>query len=133
MVEELVDGRAVINNPAGHLDEDESFADAVMREVREETGWEFAPECISGLYLWKSDRGRTFLRVNFLGSCTAHDPGRALDAGVLRARWMTRAELAAQPQRLRSPMVLRCIDDALAGKRFPLDLLTHIDGDERLV
>jgi len=126
VVEEIVEGREVVNNPAGHLERDESLLEAVVREVREETGWGFVPDHVTGLYLWTSESGRTFLRVNFSGRCTEHDRYRPLDDGIVRVRWMSRADLGACAPRLRSPMVLRCIDDHLAGKRFPLDVLTHL-------
>jgi len=129
MVEELVEDRAVFNQPAGHLDEDESLVEAVVREVLEETAWEFAPEHVTGLYLWKSASGRTFLRVNFFGHGLRHHAERELDDGILRAVWMTRDELHAEADRLRSPMVLRCIDDHLDGRRYPLDVLTHLETD----
>lgn len=129
MVEELVEGRAVFNQPAGHLDEDESLVEAVMREVLEETAWEFVPEHVTGLYVWKSNSGRTFLRINFFGQCLKHHAERGLDEGILRAVWMSRDELVAAGDRLRSPMVLRCLDDHLAGRRYPLDVLTHLETD----
>lgn len=129
MVEELVEDRPVFNQPAGHLDEDESLVEAVMREVLEETAWEFVPEHVTGLYLWKSNGGRTFLRINFFGHCLRQRAERDLDDGILRAVWMSRAELVAVGDRLRSPMVLRCLDDHLAGRRYPLDVLTHLETD----
>jgi len=132
VVEELVEGREVINNPAGHLEESETLSDAVVREVLEETGFEFKPDYITGLYLWTSISGRTFLRINFVGHCGAHDQYRPLDDGILRVRWMSREDLAASSPRLRSPMVLRCIDDALAGRRYPLEVLNHLEGDDPL-
>ena len=132
VVEELVDGREVINNPAGHLEESETLLDAVVREVLEETGFEFLPDYVTGLYLWTSISGRTFLRINFVGRCGAHDQYRPLDDGILRVRWMSREDLAASSPRLRSPMVLRCIDDALAGRRYPLEVLNHLEGDDPL-
>lgn len=126
MVEELIEGRAVFNQPAGHLDEDESLHDAVVREMLEETGWGFEPEQLVGVYLWKAASGRTFLRVAFHGRLLDHDPARPLDDGILRTLWLSRAELAADPARLRTPLVLRCIDDHRAGRRHPLDLLAHL-------
>lgn len=126
VVEELIEGRAVLNQPAGHLDEDESLIAAVEREMLEETGWTFAPEHLIGVYLWKSPQGRTFLRASFGGRLLAHDATRPLDEGILRTLWLTRAELAADAARLRTPLVLRCIDDHLAGIRHPLAVLNHL-------
>lgn len=127
MVEEESDGAIVYNQPAGHLDPDESLYDAVIRETDEETAWQFDPEYITGVYLWKQpDYERTFLRVAFTGSCHSHRPEQALDDGIIRAVWMTREELIERKTQLRSPMVLRCIDDYLANKRYPLDMLINL-------
>jgi len=127
MVEEKSDGQIVFNQPAGHLDPDESFIEAVIRETREETAWRLHPQAITGLYRWKQpDSDRTFTRVAFCGLCDDHRPGQALDQGILRAVWMTRDELIENTEKLRSPMVLRCIDDYLSGKRYPLDLLVDL-------
>jgi phosphatase NudJ len=124
IVEESVAGAAVFNQPAGHLERDETLLEAVRREVKEETGWAYEPEALIGVYLFPdSDAGVTYLRFCFSGSCDAHDPEQQLDAGIVRAVWLTRAELDAEAERLRSPLVLRCIDDYLAGRRYPLELL----------
>ncbi len=127
VVEELIAGRKLYNQPAGHLDPDESLIDAVIRETREETAWSFTPDAVTGIYLWKHpDNGETFLRVAFCGSCNDHDPDQALDAGILRACWKTRDELLSLRTQWRSPMLMSCIDDYLAGKRYPLDMLANI-------
>lgn len=128
VVEESIAGRAVFNQPAGHLEDDESLVDAVVREVREETGWRFTPSHVVGIYLWRSPEGATSLRVAFGGEVDDHDPSRALDHGILRWTWIGRAALAGSG-RLRSPLVLRCIDDARAGARHPLALLAHVPTD----
>ena len=126
MVEEDADAHIVFNQPAGHLEKDESLVEAVKREVLEETAWEFQPEAVVGLYLYHNPRvDITYLRVCFAGTCIRHHPDRKLDAGVLRAVWMEKAELEANRDRLRNTMVLRCVEDYLAGKRYPLDLLNH--------
>jgi 8-oxo-dGTP pyrophosphatase MutT (NUDIX family) len=127
MVEEKVRGSVVINNPAGHLEEDESFVDAVCRETLEETGWEFEPDAVTGIYLWRNlSLGTTFLRIAFCGQCLKHHPDRPLDLGIVGPRWCTRAELGNGALTLRSPLVTRCIDDYLAGQRFPLEILTYL-------
>jgi 8-oxo-dGTP pyrophosphatase MutT (NUDIX family) len=128
MVEEEVDGAVVYNQPAGHLDDGESLLAAVARETREETGWQFEPQWLVGLYRWRSPAaGTTFLRVCFAGHCLHHDATRPLDEGILAAPWLSREELLREPARLRSPMVLRCIDDYLAQRRYPLDLLVDLE------
>ncbi len=127
MVEELIDGNRVFNQPAGHLDPDESLIDAVIRETREETAWQFLPEAVTGIYLWKHpDNGESFLRVAFCGQCSDHDSEQNLDDGILQAVWKSRDELIQHEQNLRSPMVINCIDDYLAGKRYPVDILINI-------
>ena len=127
MVEEESDGAIVYNQPAGHLDPNESLIDAAIRETREETAWQFHPEAITGIYRWKQpETERTFVRFAFCGQCSDHQPQQPLDEGILRAVWMSRDELLEQSEKLRSPMVLRCIDDYLAGQRYPLALLSEI-------
>ncbi|MCC5867668.1 MAG: NUDIX hydrolase [Gammaproteobacteria bacterium] len=128
MVEELIGGLSVLNQPAGHVEHGESLVEAVIRETLEETAWALEPEAVTGIYLWQTpDQARSYLRVAFAGQCRGHDAERSLDTGILNALWMTRAQIAAQPNRLRSPMVLRCIDDYLSGVRYPLDCLTQVE------
>lgn len=130
IVEELIAGQRVLNQPAGHLEPGESLVEAVIRETLEETAFALEPEAVTGIYLWQTpDQRRTFLRVAFAGQCRGHDPHRRLDVGILRADWLTREEIAGNCHRLRSPMVLRCIDDYLAGVRYPLDCLTQVGSD----
>jgi 8-oxo-dGTP pyrophosphatase MutT (NUDIX family) len=131
MVEELVGGRTVINQPAGHVERGETFIDAVVREVREETAWRFVPAAINGVYLWQHpDSGERFLRVAFCGNCEDHDARLALDDGIIRTLWLTRAELVKRRDALRSPMVLRVIDDYLQDVRFPLSMFQHLEIDD---
>jgi 8-oxo-dGTP pyrophosphatase MutT (NUDIX family) len=127
LVEERASGRIVINQPAGHLESGESFIDAVIRETLEETGWTFRPQAVVGVYVWQPEHlSRTFLRVAFSGVLESHDPARPLDHGILRTRWCGRDQLLAQQAKLRSPLVLSCIDDYLAGARYPLELISHL-------
>ena len=127
LVEERASGRIVLNQPAGHLESGETFLDAVVRETLEETGWIFRPEAIVGVYVWQPEQhARTFLRVAFSGILEIHDPDRPLDHGIVRTRWCGRDQLVALQTKLRSPLVLSCIDDYLAGVRFPLELISHL-------
>ncbi|MEO6185694.1 MAG: NUDIX hydrolase [Steroidobacteraceae bacterium] len=127
MVEERIGDAIVFNQPAGHVEDGESIITAVVRETLEETAWQMQPRHLIGLYLWRNPgNGRSTLRIAISGDVHAHEAARRLDHGILAAHWMTREALLAQPHRLRSPMVLRCIDDYLAGKRFALDALTHM-------
>jgi len=133
VVEERISGRLVINQPAGHLEDGETLVDAVVREAREETAWRFAPQALVGTYLWRNPlNGRSFLRFAFCGEVEDHRPQQALDKGIIRALWLTQAELAAQPVRLRSPLVMRCIEDYLSGKRQPLDTVACLDLESAL-
>ena len=127
MVEENCGGAIVINQPAGHLEQNESLVEAVIRETLEETAWHINPTDIIGIYQWTNDDDQhTFIRIGFTGECFAHDPARRLDHGIIRALWLTREELEEQTCRLRSPMVMQCVEDYLAGRRYPLELLSKI-------
>ncbi|HEX5047998.1 MAG TPA: NUDIX hydrolase [Gammaproteobacteria bacterium] len=127
VVEELVNGRPVLNQPAGHLEPHESLVEAVIRETREETGHSFEPREVVGLYQWRSEEtGTAFLRVVFCGPANAPAKPAPLDDGILGFHWLGAAELERRQHQLRSPMVLRCLEDYLAGVRYPLDVLTHI-------
>jgi len=127
MVEEQSADGEVINQPAGHLENGETVIAAVKREMLEETTWTFEPDAIVGIHLWRHPiTTASFLRISFSGRCLRHDPNRTLDTGILRTLWLSKEELAAQQSRLRSPLVLRCIDDYLDGERYPLGLLKSL-------
>ena len=133
VVEERIAGRLVINQPAGHLEDGETLVEAVIREAREETAWHFTPQALIGTYLWRNPlNGRSFLRFAFCGDVDDHRPQQPLDQGIVRSLWLTQAELASQPARLRSPLVMRCIDDYLFGKRQPLDSVACLDLESAL-
>lgn len=127
MVRESIQGQAVYNQPAGHLEENETLLEAVIRECLEETAWHIRPLVISGIYQWTQPTNRqTFLRVCFKAENLQHEPNRELDSGIIAAEWLSRDELVQQQDALRSPLVLRCIDDYLAGHQYPLQLISHI-------
>ncbi len=126
VVEETVGGARVLNQPAGHLEPDESLFDAALRETLEETGWDVELTAFIGAYQWKSPvDGRHFLRMAFAAEPLLHHAGRALDEGIIQALWLTPGELQAESARHRSPLVWRAVEDFLAGRRFPLQALTH--------
>jgi ADP-ribose pyrophosphatase YjhB (NUDIX family) len=126
LVEEDVRGRIVLNQPAGHLEPDESLQTAAVRETREETGWEVALTCLLGVQQWHSPSGRQFVRFTFGADALRHDPAQPLDAGILRALWLSRDEIVSAGPRLRSPMVLASVDDWIDGRRLPLDTIRQL-------
>lgn len=128
LVEERAgDGRLVINQPAGHLEADESLLAAVVRETFEETGWRIEPTGLVAVYRWRHPvTGIVILRFTFAARAVSEVPGAVLDEPVERALWLTREELLARSAQLRSPMVLRSIDDSRAGRPLPLDLLVDV-------
>jgi 8-oxo-dGTP pyrophosphatase MutT (NUDIX family) len=128
VVEEQVHGRLVLNQPAGHLEPEESLLDAARRETLEETGWHVEPTAFIGAYQWQSpavgdEPGRHYLRMAFVAQPIRHERDRALDEGIVQALWLTPAELQAASARHRSPLVWRVVADFLAGRRHALDAL----------
>lgn len=125
LVEEMIDDQPVFNQPAGHLEDDESMVRAVVREVKEETAWTFNPRGIVGIYRWKHPtKHHTYMRTSFYGDVTDHDAAQTLDSVIIGANWYSHRELKSMP--LRSPMVMRNIDDYLKGYRHPLELLQDV-------
>lgn len=124
--EDTADGMR-LNQPAGHLENGETLLQAVVRETREETAYDFTPESLLGVYHWRHpDKDITYLRFAFCGNVSHHYPEQALDKGIIRAVWMTFDEIRdAQPIH-RSPQVLTCVEHYLTGQRFPLDAITHL-------
>lgn len=123
-VEESVHGQLVINQPAGHLEPDETLHAAALRETLEETGWHVELECLLGIQQWKSTHsGSQFVRFTFGARPSRHEPERPLDNGIVRAVWMSREEVADVQTRLRSPLVLNSVDDWISGRRLPLDAI----------
>lgn len=133
VVEERIDRRLVINQPAGHVERGETLLEAVIREVREETAWLFTANELVGVYLWRHPRsGRTTKRFAFSGVVTDHRDGQKLDRGIVGTHWLTRAELKEREPQLRSPLVLRCVEDYLAGRRQPFAAAATLDIDAAL-
>ncbi|MBA1195878.1 NUDIX hydrolase [Pseudomonas plecoglossicida] len=123
-VEEFKAGQHVFNQPAGHLEPNETLQQAALRETLEETAWDVELTGVVGIYLYTApSNGVTYQRICFAARPVRHHPQRALDSDITRALWMTRAELLAEPQRWRSELVPRCIDDYLAGPLHSLALL----------
>jgi 8-oxo-dGTP pyrophosphatase MutT (NUDIX family) len=129
LVEEKCAGRLVFNQPAGHLEQGESLLAAVAREALEETGYRFTPTDVVGFYLWRADSGTTFLRVAFCGTAEAPSGPAKLDEGIVGVHWLSREQILKRSSQLRSPTVLRCLDDYLAGRRHPLECLVYLVPD----
>jgi 8-oxo-dGTP pyrophosphatase MutT (NUDIX family) len=126
LVEEETNDGLRFNQPAGHWEENETLVEAVVRETLEETAWLIEPTALIGVYRSYSPKnGITYLRFAFSGRLIRHEPGRALDHGILRADWFTPEEIAGFAARHRNALVQACIDDYRAGRRYPLDLLRH--------
>ena len=124
LVEEDTERGRLFNQPAGHLDPDETLLQAVVRETLEETACVFEPAALLGVYQYRHDEEDvTYLRFAFMGKITAHEKGRALDHGIVRAVWLTVDEIRSKSGRHRSPLVMRCIEDYLGGRRYPLAVL----------
>ena len=133
LVEERIAGRLVLNQPAGHVEHGETLLAAVVREAREETAWGFDPQWLLGLYQWQHPHsGRTFLRFAFGGTVRDHDPRQPLDTEIVATHWLSVDELRQQRARLRTPLVMRCVEDHLAGTRAGLAAVATLDRDAAL-
>ncbi len=127
LIEEESDGIHVFNQPAGHWDPGETLTEACAREALEESACHFVPRHLVGIYTWRhAPSDTTYLRFAFCGDVEGFEPGRSLDTGILRAVWQSPAEMRSHGERLRSPLVLRCVEDYLAGRRHPLELLAQV-------
>lgn len=129
LVEEVANGRRVLNQPAGHLDPGESLAQAVAREVLEETAHRIAPSALVGIYRWLYEpEDVTFLRFCFSGEILGVDSSRALDHEIVALHWLTPEELEEKSPMHRSPLVGQCVTDYLSGRRYPLEVLSKAYG-----
>ncbi len=127
MVEETGSNGLVWNQPAGHIEADESIIEAARRETLEETAWDVEITKLLGFYTWTApSNGKTYHRHCFVGVAQQHHQSRPLDECILRAFWVSIDELRANQGKLRSPMVLKCIEDFLAGTTYPLELIQEV-------
>ncbi|MGB1110266.1 MAG: NUDIX hydrolase [Gammaproteobacteria bacterium] len=127
LVEEHGEEGTVFNQPAGHLEDNESLLEAVQREVMEETGYRFSPRHLVGTYLWKvSDSGHSYLRFTIAGTVDDQPETSELDPDILATHWLHPEQMAELAERLRSPLVMRSLNDYLSGERHPLSLLAHV-------
>lgn len=124
LVEETTAQGLAFNQPAGHLEEGEDLISAVKREVWEETAWKFEPEALIATQLWRRNPNTpSFLRFCFSGRVSNHNPQHPLDEGIINTHWLSRNEIYAKRQQLRSPLVLTTVDEFLKGQRYPLAIL----------
>ena len=126
MVEEVADGQRVFNQPAGHVERDETLMAAAIRETLEETGWKVEPTSIVGFYLYQAPtNGVTYFRVCFAATAIHAVDDAVLDEGIIGPRWLTLDQLRSSGVPLRSHLVTECIEDYLSGQQIPLSLLSH--------
>jgi 8-oxo-dGTP pyrophosphatase MutT (NUDIX family) len=127
LVEEETDRGNRFNQPAGHLEDNESLIEAVIRETQEETAYTFTPKALLGIYHWKHEHNAsTYLRFAYIGHVSHHQPTQKLDDGIIRTVWMSIEEIREKALLMRSPQVLTCIEDYLSGKTFALNVVTHL-------
>lgn len=130
LVEETTERGNRFNQPAGHLEDNESLIEAVVRETLEETAYTFQPTSLLGIYHWKHEHSdSTYLRFAYIGNASNHQPQLALDNGIIRAVWMSVDEIRNNAMLMRSPQVLTCIEDYLSGQRYPLSVVTHLQNN----
>lgn len=127
LIEEETDRGNRFNQPAGHLEDNESLFEAVIRETQEESAYRFTPTRLLGIYQWKHEHNNsTYLRFAYIGTVSDHQPDQALDSGIIRSVWMTIEEIREKAMLMRSPQVLMCCEDYLKGQSFPLAAVMHL-------
>lgn len=127
LVEEETSRGNRFNQPAGHLEDNETILSAVIRETLEETAYDFQPEALLGIYHWKhTHNDTTYLRFAFIGQVQNHRPDQTLDDGIIRTVWMSIEEMREKAALMRSEQVLTCAEDYLSGKHYPLETITHL-------
>lgn len=124
LVREQKNGKLVLNQPAGHVEANESLVQAAFRETLEESAWQVDITDYLGLYIYQPRLGRgVFYRHCFVAKPLKHDPGLKLDTGIVEALWLTADEIAARSDEHRSPLLQQCLNDYLSGRRLPLDTI----------
>lgn len=126
LVEECINNQRVFNQPAGHVEALESLYDAAIRETLEETGWTVEPQFLLGLYTYTpACRSKTFYRTTFIAQALSFDPHYVLDKDILATHWLSLDEIKARQAHLRSPIVLKCVEDYCNGQKYPLGLISE--------
>ena len=124
MIEEISNGKEVYNQPAGHLDPNETLEAAAIRETYEESGWHVKPTHVLGISKYVSEHnGTIYYRHSFIAEAIERDNAATLDEGIIQALWLSYDELKAQPDKLRSPLVLKNIEQYLSGQKYPLSII----------
>lgn len=127
LVEEETERGNRFNQPAGHLEDNETLTEAVIRETQEEAAYTFTPTALLGIYHWKHEHNNsTYLRFAYIGQVSNHQPTQTLDDGIIRTVWMSIEEVREKAMLMRSPQVVTCFEDYLAGKSFPLEIMRHL-------
>ena len=120
MVEERSYGRCVFNQPAGHVDENESIFEAAERETLEETGWRVQLKSLVGTYIYTApENSVTYYRFCFAATTVEHVTTE-LDQDIIGAHWLSRDEIKGKGASLRSPLIQRCIQDYDEREHLPL-------------
>ena len=123
MVEEIDNQELVINQPAGHIEDNESIIEAALRETLEETGYSVTIQHLIGIYTYLAPNGNTYYRFCFSGEILEQVENATIDADIENVVWLSADDIEAQNKRHRSPLVIQCLQDYLNNKRFPLDLI----------
>lgn len=123
LVEEIVEGKTGLNQPAGHVEENESILSAAVRETLEETGWHVQLTHLVGVYTYLAPNGVTYYRFCFAVECIQQEPNATLDEGIIGPVWLDLDEIQQRKAQWRSPLLIQCIEDYAQGKRYPLDLI----------
>lgn len=123
MVKEYRAERWVYNQPAGHIENNEGIVEAAIRETFEETGWQVAPSAVAGISVYHAPNAISYIRTTLIATPVCHHPEQPLDDGIAAAEWLSYAELLNKRAQLRSPIVLKVIDDVRRGITYPLDML----------
>ena len=128
LVEEISAGKLVYNQPAGHLDPNETLFEAAVRETFEETAWHVELTAVLGVSKYIAPHsGTVYYRTTFIAKAISHDNSITLDEGITQALWLDYETLKQHPEKLRSPLVLRNIEQYLSGQTYPLSLIDDIN------
>lgn len=126
MVEELIDGKLTLNQPAGHLESNESLIEAAERETLEETAWHVELTSLVGIYRWQHHASETtYIRYCFTAQPKYFDSSLSLDPDIEQAVWLSHNQIMSRKQQVRSPLVLDCLADYISGQYYPLTLLKN--------